>query len=180
MRGLLVALYMTAVGAAPLSAGDVDWSLWRDLPVQSGGRNKPLDTLSAETLRFIANRSSLTDPETGERFSPTALYLAMMFDWQGWTHPDHSRLLLVSDWRTHYFQMHPADKWDHTPLLRVDYLELRSRLALESDRLHVAPAALAEASAEGADHRGQHGDLLAPGVLPLARRIPQRGRPDAR
>jgi cytochrome c-type biogenesis protein CcsB len=146
MRGLLAALCIAAFGTSPLGAGDIDWSLWRDLPVQSGGRNKPLDTFSGETLRLIANRSSVTDPETGARLSPTALYLAMMLDWQGWSHPDHGRLLLASDWRTQYFQMHPADKWDRTPLLRVDYLELRSRLALQPDRQHVAPADLAEAS----------------------------------
>lgn len=147
MRGLLVAFCMSAFGAS-LGAADFDWSLWRDVPVQSGGRSKPLDTLSRETLRLIANRSSFTDPETGEHLSATALYLVMMFDWQGWIHPDHGRLLLASDWRTQYFQMHPADKWDRTPLLRIDYLELRSRLMLERDQQYVAPAALAEASLE--------------------------------
>ena len=44
----------TIVAETP--AAGFDWDLWRTLPVQDGGRQKPLDTLAWETLRTLANR----------------------------------------------------------------------------------------------------------------------------
>ena len=64
-----------------------DWQAWGDLVTQDGGRQKPLDSLAWETLRTLSNRTSLTDPDTGQRLSAVQLYLMFLFDWQGWDQP---------------------------------------------------------------------------------------------
>ena len=64
-----------------------DWRAWRMLATQDGGRVKPLDSLARETLRRIADRSSVIDPETQHSWEPVAAYLAMLFDWGGWDLP---------------------------------------------------------------------------------------------
>ena len=46
------------------------WDQWRHLPVQEGGRYKPLDTLAWETMRGLCNRSRIADPETGQKLNP--------------------------------------------------------------------------------------------------------------
>jgi len=147
MRRVLATLAILVSGTAPLPAAATkfDWNRWRDVPVQSGGRHKPLDTLSWETMRLISNQTRFTDPETAATLNATATYLALLFDWQGWDHPEHDRLKLLSDWRSLYFQFHKPDRWDDAPLLRVDYLELRSKLGLESDQKYVSPLALSKA-----------------------------------
>src|SRR6516165_968834 len=142
MRLYLVAFTAMIVGASPLLASDFDWRRWRDLPVQSGGRRKPLDTLTWETVRLISNQTKFADPETDEPLNATALYLSMLFDWQGWDHVGRDRLMMVNDWRPHYYQLHQPDKWDNAPLLRVDYLKLRAKLGLEADQKFVSPFAL--------------------------------------
>ena len=106
--------------------------------MQNGGRRKPLDTLARESLRLISNRAHFQDPETGERLSPTALWLKMLLDWQGWDHPDRSRLLLLTDWTNEYFHLHKADRWDRALLFRVDFLALRSELGLEPDEAYIS------------------------------------------
>lgn len=142
MRFVLAMLTLLIAGPAPILASEFDWSRWRDLPVQSGGRHKPLDTLTWETLRLTSNLTWFIDPETEEPLSATALYLSMLFDWQGWDDPAHDRLKLFSDWRSQYYQLHHPDKWDNALLLRVDYLELRTTLGLERDQKFVSPLAL--------------------------------------
>jgi cytochrome c-type biogenesis protein CcsB len=147
MMRVIFAAAIVLMGASAMPAGSeshscFDWSRWRDLPVQNGGRQKPLDTLGWEVLRLLANRSSFADPETKEKLDGAALYLSMLFDWQGWNHPERDRLLLQTDWRPQYFHLHEADKWDQAPLLRIDYLELKARLGLEPDEQFVSPAAL--------------------------------------
>ena len=104
-----------------------DWRQWENLAVQGGGRQKPLGTLAWETLRLISNRSSFEDPDSGERLSPTALYMAMIFDWQMGDEPSE------------------ADRWDRSDLLRIDYLPLREALDLPLDKKHVSPRTLSQA-----------------------------------
>ncbi|MFO0969840.1 MAG: cytochrome c biogenesis protein CcsA [Gemmataceae bacterium] len=149
MRAYLTTWALMIATAAPLCAAskptDFDWDRLRDLPVQAGGRRKPLDTLAWEVLRVISNQTSVVDPETGEKLHATAAYLCMLFDWQGWDHPDRDRMSLHSDVRSLYFQWHEADKWDQAPLLRVDYLELRATLGLQEDQKYVSPSALSTA-----------------------------------
>ena len=140
-----VAVIVMGVAAAVAVAEDratLDWKPWRSLPVQDGGRQKALDTLARETLRLLGNQSRFTDPETAEVLDPVALYLSMLFDWQGWDHSQKDRLLMLENWRPQYFRLHPSDKWDSAPLLRVDHLELRAILGLEANQKYVSPDAL--------------------------------------
>jgi cytochrome c-type biogenesis protein CcsB len=158
MRLVSLAVLVLA-GSTPLQAagnqGDFDWKVWQNIPVQNGGRYKPLDTLTRETLRLIGNRSSFPDPETGAVLDPTALCLTMLFEWQGWNHPEREKLLTVMDWRPMYFHLHQPDKWDEAPLLRVDYLELRSLLGMEKSQQHISPLALSRARIEDPQTAGK-------------------------
>ncbi len=125
-----------------------DWNRWRDLPVQNGGRIKPLDTLAAETLRLISNRSSMRDSETGARLDPTELYLSMFFEWRGWDNKGHDRLLTVTNWTPEYFRFHDPDKWDDAAMIRVEHLELRRILGLPATEAYVSATDLASAKIE--------------------------------
>jgi cytochrome c-type biogenesis protein CcsB len=147
MRGFCATVVLLVASATPLLEAaekptPFDWSRWRNLPVQHGGRRKPLDTLAAETLRLTSNRSSFTDPETGESLDPTTLYLSMLFDWTGWSNEHKDQLLLLGEWHQQYFHLHKPDKWDYALLLRVDHLELRGKLGLEADQKYVSPFTL--------------------------------------
>ena len=56
MRGMFIALTLlvSSAGNSPVAANEdvaFAWQAWRHLPVQEGGRHKPLDTLAWETLR---------------------------------------------------------------------------------------------------------------------------------
>lgn len=125
----VLALLVLLCGSTHVPAEDdsFDWRQWENLAVQGGGRQKPLGTLAWESLRLIANRSSFEDPQTGRRLSPTALYLAMIFDRQPGDEPPE------------------ADKWDRADLLRIDYLPLREALDLPLDKKHVPPSTLSQA-----------------------------------
>ncbi len=78
-----VCLAGSALGA---SAPDqqFDWNAWRALPVQDGGRQKPLDSLAWETWRLLGNRISFTDPETNQSLDATAFYVATLLDSPTW------------------------------------------------------------------------------------------------
>ena len=118
---------------------------WRTLPVLDGGRIKPFDTLALETCRTISNRTELNDPDTDQQLNAHTLYLAMLLEWQGWDrqpqmstgHPGHSV--------TSYFRLHQPDKWDRSPLLRVDFIALRHQLGLEPHEKHISPVRLSTA-----------------------------------
>jgi cytochrome c-type biogenesis protein CcsB len=143
MRLFVVALVAATIAASEVrgaepAAQDMTWEAWRSLPVQHGGRRKPLDTLARESLRMISNRASFHDPDTGEQLGPSTLWVKMLLDWQGWENPGHSRLLLLTDWSPEYFHLHKADRWDREPLFRVDNLELRSVLGLEPHAAYVS------------------------------------------
>jgi cytochrome c-type biogenesis protein CcsB len=143
MRLLAIVVLSTSWLTAPavqaeLAAEDAGWHIWRTLPVQNGGRHKPLDTLARESLRLISNRAYFPDPVTGERLPPATLWLKMLLDWQGWDHPERSRLLLLTDWTSEYFHLHKADRWDRAPLFRVDFLALRSELGLEPEQAYIS------------------------------------------
>ena len=149
MRHIITTILLFLIACSDIAAQEAfDWEVWRALPVQNGGRQKPLDTLGRETLRSIANRSDLADPDTHNRLDSTALYLTMLFEWRGWEHPDQAQLELVVDWRPLYFHLHQADKWDRTPLLRIDFLPLRTALGLDSGHNYVSPLRLNTARIE--------------------------------
>ncbi len=126
-------------------ASSIDWDQWRHMPVQNGGRQKPLDTLAWETLRRLCNRGSFVDPETDSKLSPTALYLAMIFDWQGWDKPQSHRAMSDTHPQMAYYNNHEPDKWDCADMLRVDFLELRHALGMDADQKYISPLELREA-----------------------------------
>jgi cytochrome c-type biogenesis protein CcsB len=134
--------------AEPATTASYNWGRLRDLPVLNGGRHKPLDTLAWETFRLISNRTGCTDPETGAKLDAVGLYLTLILDWQGWEHEQRDRLLLLTDWRPLYFSYHKPDKWDEAPLLRIDYLALRTALGLEKDQAWISPVVLNKATIE--------------------------------
>lgn len=143
-RGLLLLVWLGTTFLATAEADErLGFEVWRSLPVQNGGRQKPLDTLAWETLRTLANRGHQIDPNSQTRLDPLAWYLTMLFDWQGWEHRDVAQLEVTMDWRPLYFHLHAADHWDRTPLLRVDFPALRSALGVKQGH-HIAPQQLAE------------------------------------
>lgn len=119
-----------------------DWSIWRTLPVQHGGRCKPLDTLAREVLRNWSNRGSLVDPQTGERLEPTAAYVTLLLEWRGWEHAERRHLELAADWKSLYFPLHAPDRWDELPLLRVEDPTLRAALSVSLTGNLIAPEQL--------------------------------------
>ena len=143
---LAVCLLLTTVAQA--SSGEdqpFDWNQWRHLPVQEGGRQKPLDTLAWETFRTLSNRTSLKDPDTGQRLDASTLYLVLLFDWQGWDRPTDLSMLTGGHGRSSYFSLHQPDKWDREPLLRIDFLDLRIALGMAKDEKYIAPLDLSRA-----------------------------------
>jgi len=135
-----------AVAGAPIDAAAIDWQLWQNLPVQSGGRQKPLDTLASETLLLTSNRTSVIDSETGQQLNPTALYLTLLFEWTGWDHERKDDLLLSQDSASQYYHFHHADRWDKTTLLRLDYPGLKQMIGMPEHVKYVAPDLLGTAS----------------------------------
>src|SRR5574340_1233655 len=92
MRLSLSAMLATLALAVPAAAEEsshngFDWAQWRCLPVQGGGRAKPLDTFARESLRALADQTSFVDPESGRTLEPAALYLTLLFEWPGWDRP---------------------------------------------------------------------------------------------
>jgi cytochrome c-type biogenesis protein CcsB len=124
-------------------------------------------------LRLLSNRTSFVDPERGEKLDATALYLSMLFDWQGFNPGARKRLPSQRDWQQ-YFQSHQPDKWDQSPLLRIDHLELRTDLGLEKDQQYVSPVVLSE-TLIGDPRTGQR--LLFPAWGDRLMRMDEEGEP---
>lgn len=144
---LIVALLLGSVATAETKAqGRFDWKQWQSLPVQDGGRHKPLDTLAWETWRMIANRASLADPRTGVRLDATALYLVTLMDWLSDDVADKPPAGLGKDPQSTYFGAHKPDVWDRTPLLFVDSLELRKALKMADNTRYISPLDLSQAT----------------------------------
>jgi ABC-type transport system involved in cytochrome c biogenesis permease subunit len=124
---------------------DWNWSEWRQLTVVDGGRAKPLDTLARETLLRLTHQTSITDPDSGRGLDPTAWYLGMLWEWQGWDRLSPRESSPGQLWRGQYFQLHPADRWDRAPLLPVDSPALRSALGLDKRQRSISPSELSRA-----------------------------------
>jgi ABC-type transport system involved in cytochrome c biogenesis permease subunit len=133
----LLGIHSAIAGSPPPVNFDV--TPWRYLPVQEGGRQKPFDTLAQDSVRTMTNRAGLADPETGQYLDATALYLAMLFDWQGWDQAATLHPPADMDMFAAYDRLHKPDKWDHAPLIFVDK-ELRSALGLTETQKYVSPA----------------------------------------
>ena len=132
----------TPTFAAEESLSAFDWDSWQHLPVQAGGRRKPLDTLARETLQTLCGRSSFTDPKTDRKLHATTLYLAMLFDWQGWEQASHGQGMRM----TQYFRPHKADRWDKSPLILVESRSLRKAMGLDEHEKYFSPLSLIEAN----------------------------------
>ena len=108
------------------------------LPVQDGGRQKPLDTLAWETFRTISNKSSFTDPETQQKLDPTALYLSCCLR----AGNGIARRVLTACRAARVARCsrppHKPDAWDREPLLLVDSLALRAALGLPADQKYIS------------------------------------------
>jgi ABC-type transport system involved in cytochrome c biogenesis permease subunit len=146
--GSIVLLFYSALlgSAAPIEMTAIDWQLWQNLPIQNGGRHKPLDTLAAETLLFTSNHVPVVDSNSGQKPSPVALYLTMLFEWSGWDHKQIDQLLLTPDAVPQYSFFHHADRWDKTPLLRIDHPDLKKMIGLPEQVKFIAPDVLATTS----------------------------------
>ncbi|MCR4415483.1 MAG: hypothetical protein NUV77_23990, partial [Thermoguttaceae bacterium] len=144
LPALLVAFLAAAWPALADEPSSFDWSIWRRLPVQDGGRQKPLDTMAWETLRMLCNRASMTDPETGQRLDATALYVTMLFQGEGL----EDRPKAGASSKGNEVPTRQADKWDRAPLLRVDHPALRQMLGMPEDQKYIAPADLQAARIE--------------------------------
>jgi cytochrome c-type biogenesis protein CcsB len=143
--GLLALLLLSGAAAAALAgqpgAAAFDWHPWQALPVQEGGRTKPLDTLAQETLRALSNMSGLTDPRTQLRLDPTGAFLALLFTGQGWEAPmasHHATGATGCPGCPDQFPAHQPDAWDREPLLLVDSAALRTALGLSANRTHIS------------------------------------------
>lgn len=150
MRRFVIAIAVLGIAspgfAETAKTRDFDWSIWQNLPVQDGGRHKPLDSLAWEVSRLLANRTSFVAPDTQERLSPTAFYLALIFEWPGW---DQSADAKASAHHGMHGGMSAPpvepDLWDKSPLLRLDYLELRKALSIPADQKYISPFELGNA-----------------------------------
>lgn len=146
----LLALAMLIGGAASAFAAEngaaaFDWQPWRSLPVQEGGRQKPLDTLASETVRTLSDRSSFTDPQTGQNLDATGLYLALLFSRPALDRPTGPHGMSGAEGCPVSSVSQQPDAWDREPLLLVDLGELRGALGLPTNQKHVSCLDLARA-----------------------------------
>ncbi|NQT16612.1 MAG: cytochrome c biogenesis protein ResB, partial [Planctomycetes bacterium] len=145
--GVLVA--WLALGASAFaesrSGADFDWGPWRHLPVLDGGRRKPLDTLARETLQELTGDRSFRDPRSGAKLSPTAMYLEMLFDWQGWDGPADPHAGAGLGAIGVYYASHEPDKWDRADLFPVNNSALRKALGMAKGDRRISPLKLSQA-----------------------------------
>ncbi len=135
MRGaiVLMTLLVALVSAGPATDTPElawNWGQWDRVPVQDGGRQKPLACFAAEAIRAMAIRGDLRDPETQQPLDPTSFYLKLLFDWQEWGRGRGSHLPDAAE----YFGLHTPDKWDQTPLFRVATPQLRNALTIPQEQ----------------------------------------------
>jgi ABC-type transport system involved in cytochrome c biogenesis permease subunit len=143
MRKIILAISIALITLESAPAGDspgadFDWTAWKYLPVQDGGRQKPFDTLARETLRTLTNRSKIADPDSGRPLDAEAFYLSLVFDWQGWGKPEappEDATLM-----TEYFRAHRPDKWDHAPLVWIGSSDLQKMLGVAKKQTHISPS----------------------------------------
>jgi ABC-type transport system involved in cytochrome c biogenesis permease subunit len=141
-----IAVFLAAVCAMDCAAraADFDWQAWRYLPVQDGGRYKPLDTVARETARLFGDKTGFPDPKTGRKLSPIELYLTLLFAGR----PDNRA---ADGAARNWFDIDRPDDWDNAPLLRVDSVALREALQMPADKNRVSPLELSKATYRDAD-----------------------------
>lgn len=163
MRSSAIAVLILSAVCGPAwaetpSGQEFDWKPWRSLPVQDGGRQKPLDSLAWETWRMIGNRTRFVDPETDQKLDATAIYVAMLLDWQGWDKTSSAHAM-PQDAKNPHGQAgatgpctgmgkstaRQPDKWDRCALILVDSPALRKALGLPEDQKYISPLDLSQA-----------------------------------
>ena len=149
----VLALALLTGGAASARAGErddaaFDWRQWQSLPVQEGGRQKPLDTLARETFRTIGNPSGFSDPQTQRKLDPIALYLTLLFTWQGWDRPASPHGMPSAAGCPGQPATSKPDAWDREPLLLVDSAALRTALGLPANQNYISFLDLGRATIE--------------------------------
>jgi cytochrome c-type biogenesis protein CcsB len=145
-----ILFFAAACGASAGETTAFDWDVWRNLPVLDNGRHKPFDTLAKETIRTVCNSSSVADPESGEKMNCVAVYLTMLFQWEGESKTPAHHMSGPQG----YFTIHKADKWDNAPLLPVTIASLGEALGLSASEKYISPAKLNEANYSD-PHSGQ-------------------------
>lgn len=137
---VLLALNGSAFAAQGADA-DLNWDQWRHLPVQHGGRRKPLDTLAWEAARQMGAKETVTAPNSRRELETTAAYLTMLFEWQGWDELSAPPVMGVSP----YLGSHRQDKWDRAELLFVGRSRIRKALGMPAGSKHISSVKLQEA-----------------------------------
>ncbi|NQU25587.1 MAG: cytochrome c biogenesis protein CcsA [Candidatus Nealsonbacteria bacterium] len=138
---ILIVLFAAAL-PAPVAQGAAETfqtDPWQYVPVQDGGRYKPLDTLARETLPGIVDGTSFAEPETGRMLGPTALYLALLLQREDWGPPADPHVSGGLNEVAAYFASHEPDKWDKALLLPVDRAEFRKALGMPDDQRRISP-----------------------------------------
>jgi cytochrome c-type biogenesis protein CcsB len=120
-----------------------DWTAWKSLPVQDGGRQKPLDTLAWETGRLLSNRVNFTDPESNQSLNATAFYMSALLDSPTWDKTPAAKAAAAGSCTG--CAAPGEDRWDGMPLLVVDALDLRKLLGMAADQKWIAPRDLEQA-----------------------------------
>jgi hypothetical protein len=82
-----------AADTSVASPGNLDSKQWGLLAIQEGGRRKPLDTFSKETLIRITGRSTYKD-KTGKTWRPNDFVLSALTETHDWK--DESMVLISS------------------------------------------------------------------------------------
>ena len=140
---LIAVLAFYTAACSTQASDDWNWERWRYLPVQHGGRQKPLETLARETFQLVSHRQDLQEPDTREELDPVATYLTMLFEWQGWNQEADPKLALYGT--SMYFVNHDADRWDRAPILAVDDVDLRRSLRMSADAVKISAVDLCRA-----------------------------------
>jgi ABC-type transport system involved in cytochrome c biogenesis permease subunit len=142
MRKTLLVLFALLCSATPAlaAAPAFDWDIWRSLPVQDGGRHKPLDTLAWETTRTLSNKVRFVDPQSGRDLDAVAMYMTLVFEGRAFDQQGKKNLHAAGG------DAAQPDRWDRTRLLRVDFLALRSALAVPADQKYLSAEAIAHAT----------------------------------
>ena len=93
VSALLRGIGLGAADTSVASPGNLDSKQWGLLAIQEGGRRKPLDTFSKETLVRITGRSTYKD-KTGKTWRPNDFVLSALTETHDWK--DESMVLISS------------------------------------------------------------------------------------
>ncbi len=78
----------------PANAETLNFDEAARIVIQSGGRQKPLDTFARESFQEITGRRNLEDPATGRALSPVDALFSLWFDKHDWS---SEAIVLVSE-----------------------------------------------------------------------------------